>query len=59
MPNRKRVTLVRLTSTSPIYSKLLSSPDRMPCIIFRMLTSTQIHPGTEKNIEITPAPIAA
>jgi len=53
------LTLVRFTSTSPIYSKLISSSDRMPCFIFRMLTSTQIHPGTEKNIEITPAPIAA
>jgi hypothetical protein len=59
MPNRKRLTLVRFTSTSPIYSKLISSSDRMPCFIFRMLTSTQVHPGTEKNIEITPAPIAA
>jgi hypothetical protein len=59
MPNRKRMAFVRFTSTSPIYSKLISSPDRMPRIIFRMLTSTQVHPGTEKNIEITPAPIAA
>ena len=59
MPNRKRVTLVRFTGTSPIYSKLISSPDRMPRIIFRMLTSTQAQPGTEKNIESTPAPIAA